>query len=735
MTARVDTMQADTQAQVAFFLTGRRPGEFLDAVEGLDLRPVLFAGYRDLIPLRYDFPVVLAGAKGHASGVESLSGLMDQALAAVAKGAEAERIRQHGLRVEQEIRALLAGGSTTGTLGVVWDLAVARLTPKLDPAFVDSAKRLRAAIKVDGELADCDGQLPARMLRHVWSAAQAGKAAQLRDRIERLAFKLADILRSDYERSAQGLTAARLQASVGAAHAPMFDFEAMAGFLAKVQPKEGMPESRRARINGLLDVLRKQRFVAAAGAAGKQYEFAFDSCSDALKAYRERLPRVVELAKALVVAELEIEGEYNPARHDAMFDGYGATGLDAKELAAFPDYLVCLGGKLSAQEHGRLMEALASGWPVKVLLQIDDLHEDAAGEGGLAAGLRSGQIATQAMGLNDVHVLQSASSNLFKFRDRLVRGFAYRGPSLFSVFSGAAAKASGLPPYLMAAAAMESRAFPAFSYDPSAGAGWADRFCLAANTQVDQDWPVQGFAYEDEEHQRVAQDVPFTLVDFLASDRRYAGHLARVPRERWNGSMIRVDESLAREGRGLPDQIPSLMMVDGANRLQKVIVDQSLIRQADRCRQMWNSLQELGGINNSHAQRLLAREQKAWEERLREQAPAQPVASAAAPVAAAPVAAAAEPAAVAEEPARNPDEAYIETERCSTCNECTQLNGKMFAYNENQQAYIKDINAGTYADLVQAAENCQVSVIHPGKPRNPDEPGLAELLERAQPFR
>ena len=290
----------------------------------------------------------------------------------------------------------------------------------------------------------------------------------------------------------------------------------------------------------------------------------------------------------------------------------------------------------------------------------------------------------------------------------------------------------------MAAAAMESRAFPAFSYDPSAGAGWADRFSLDANTQVEQDWPVQGFTYEDEEHQRVAQDVPFTLVDFLAGDRRYASHLARVPRAKWNGSMIRVDESLAREGRGLPDQIPSVLMVDPANRLQKVIVDQSLIRQADRCRQMWHSLQELGGINNSHAQRLVAREQKAWEQRLREQVQAQAVQSApaAVPAAAAPAAATAPAAAAAvvEEPARNPDEAYIETERCSTCNECTQLNGKMFAYNDNQQAYIKDINAGTYADLVQAAENCQVSIIHPGKPRNQNEPGLAELLERAQPF-
>ncbi|MDA1081733.1 MAG: ferredoxin [Gemmatimonadetes bacterium] len=83
---------------------------------------------------------------------------------------------------------------------------------------------------------------------------------------------------------------------------------------------------------------------------------------------------------------------------------------------------------------------------------------------------------------------------------------------------------------------------------------------------------------------------------------------------------------------------------------------------------------------------------------------------------------------------RNPDEAYIETARCTTCNECTQMNDKMFAYNENKQAYIADVDAGTYAQLVEAAESCQVSIIHPGKPRDADEPGLEALLERARDF-
>ena len=95
------------------------------------------------------------------------------------------------------------------------------------------------------------------------------------------------------------------------------------------------------------------------------------------------------------------------------------------------------------------------------------------------------------------------------------------------------------------------------------------------------------------------------------------------------------------------------------------------------------------------------------------------------------------PEAPAESPQEEPssDDPYIETARCTSCNECTQINSTMFAYDANQQAYVANPDAGTYAELVEAAESCQVAIIHPGKPRNPDEPGLEALLERAAPFR
>jgi pyruvate-ferredoxin/flavodoxin oxidoreductase len=79
-------------------------------------------------------------------------------------------------------------------------------------------------------------------------------------------------------------------------------------------------------------------------------------------------------------------------------------------------------------------------------------------------------------------------------------------------------------------------------------------------------------------------------------------------------------------------------------------------------------------------------------------------------------------------------EAYIQTELCTACNECTNLNKKMFAYNAKKQAYIKDAKAGTFRELVMAAEKCPVAIIHPGTPLNPNEKDLEKWVKRAARF-
>ncbi len=79
-------------------------------------------------------------------------------------------------------------------------------------------------------------------------------------------------------------------------------------------------------------------------------------------------------------------------------------------------------------------------------------------------------------------------------------------------------------------------------------------------------------------------------------------------------------------------------------------------------------------------------------------------------------------------------EPYIETARCTSCDECTNLNNRMFAYDDNKQAYIKDVTKGTFKELVLGAERCPVAIIHPGTPINPRERDLEKWVKRAEPF-
>ncbi len=330
-------------------------------------------------------------------------------------------------------------------------------------------------------------------MRHAWSVVQREKARAARQRIDGLVIRLGDILRADYMRSEQALQQPALQASFGGAHHGLFDFGAMSKLLQRVGPPGGLGERRRARVEQARSVLTAQRFFASAGELGGKgepggvHEFSFDSPAAALAAFRARLPELVQLLKALQVAELEVEGSYMEELHDPIFAALDESGVTAQDLRFFPDYLVCIGGR----EHGEpanLAEALSSGVPLKVVVQVEDLLEEAApGRGHFAFGMRSAQLASAAMSFDEVFVLQTVASNLLQLRSRLQHGLRHAGPALFSIYAGPAE--GSLPGYLASAAAMQSRAFPAFTYDPGAGPDLASRLSLENNPQPERDWP------------------------------------------------------------------------------------------------------------------------------------------------------------------------------------------------------------------------------------------------------
>jgi hypothetical protein len=713
--------------QLIFHLGGRARDDTLMPATGL--RPALLARYRDLVAVRHDFPVVLVNGDG-PHFVRTLSGLVDAVLQEVApRGIGGERLRRHALQLEREIRRAVDAGAT-GTLAELWDAAAARLGECLGSDEGQTLEQVLqhagGALPVDGRVLGCTPEMPAQLVTQAWRRAQRDKARRFHADLGRLVQGLSDILRAAFSHSQAGRAPQSLQASVGGPHQSAFDFEVLSRIVGKSAPRDELPASRRERLQRSLAVLESQRFFAPhAGAdddAGAVHGFIFDNCAAAVAAHVARLDEAVRLLKALAVAELEVRGQYVEDEHDPTFEAFGAHSLTADDLARLPDYLVCLppGGN-DAPANANLMDMLSSGLPVKVLVQTSALLDDAAiGTGHFAFGVRSARLATTAMGLGGLFVLQSTAANLVALRGRIADGMACAEPALFSVYAAAQPVGGAVPPYLLASAAMSARVFPAFSYDAGAGGDWATRFSLENNPQPEDDWATQTLEFADTAQQRVGLACAFTLADFALCDPGQAAHFAVVPRERWGPTLMPAAEWLQLGDAEASHRVPYVLAVDAQDALQRVIVDLHLMQAARRCRLLWRRLQEHAGIHDSHAERLLAREKAAW--------------AAAAP--AAPPVAEADPAPSATEaPAHTRDEAWIDTARCPSCNECQLINDRMFGYDERQQAYIKDLSAGTYRQLVEAAESCQVAIIHPGQPRDPNEPGLEELLARAEPFR
>jgi hypothetical protein len=679
---------AEHQRQMLFHLTGAFDGH-LEPVDSA-VRPALLARYSELASLRYDFPVVLVDDSANGAFVCSLTSVVDDVLQEVApRGAEGERVRRQVLHAESEIRKLVAEGAR-GLLTELWQRAA--------PNLADVGARL----KVDGELADCDHDLPRRLIEHAWQSVQRGKADGFHAEVNRLVQALSDILRAAFIHSEAGHRPESLRAAFGSPHHEQFDFETMARVLGSREPRDEIPADRRERIESALAVLRRQRFFPG---TESPFEYGYDSCADAAGAFRQRLPELVEFVKAMSIADLEADGRYVPSEHNAIFERFAEESLTDEDLALFPDYLV----RVDDHEHAAVMELLSSGLPVKVLVDTGELLD--AGKFGV--GMRNTQLASTALGLIDVFTLQTTSSNVYQMREPLLAGLQYAGPTLVSVFSGAATPASDLPPYLTSAAALEGRAFPAFTYDPTAGPDLAARFSVDANPQPELDWPLAQLEYADASLQRVVEQVAFTLVDFAVCDARCARHFTRIPREHWTDTTIPVDEWLSLDPAEASARVPHILVIDEQDSLQRLIVDAKLMQAARRCREVWRGLRELSLVHLRTPAALLDEPPtEAVEEPAAEPPPSEEE--------------------VVEE--RVADDPWIETPRCSTCNECTTINDRLFAYNDNKQAYIMDPDAGTFRELVEAAESCQVAIIHPGKPRNPNETGLEELVERAKPF-
>ena len=191
-------------------------------------------------------------------------------------------------------------------------------------------------------------------------------------------------------------------------------------------PTRACRRSAQRRIHWVLFVLRSQRFYGPGRSSERKpgqpepHGFIFESC-----ALRRSMRFAIACQRYLNFSKLsrslnwrsKTNTERRTARSRSL-SGFDESELSAEQLALLPTSMVCLrDGRTGPAETVQAFEALASGLPIKVLIQTDDILGGTSPEPSRTAfGVGSARIAAMAIGLNSAFVYQASSAHLCRTR-------------------------------------------------------------------------------------------------------------------------------------------------------------------------------------------------------------------------------------------------------------------------------------------------------------------------------
>lgn len=467
-----------------------------------------------------------------------------------------------------------------------------------------------------------------------------------------------------------------------------------------------------------------------------------DSASVAMGVFEGHMRKMADGFAAIRRAELELDGKLTPEQDDS-YRTFDWQKFSDDEWHLCPP-VVAVGGDGAMFDIGfqNLSRLMMSGKPIKVVVVDTQVYSNTGGQACTSGffgqvsdmaqygkAIQGKQEIRKEMGLigmahRSTYIMQSAMAYPSHMIEGFVQGLMTRRPALFSLYTSCQPE-HGIADDVgnrQAKLAVESRAYPLFRYDPDAGKTPAECFDLDMNPAIDDDWPMYELKYVEDGRQKT-MEVPMTFVDFAVTEGRFRKHFRVAPPDTWNDSMVPLHELLQMEPDDRDGLKAYIWAVDRKQRLSRVLVADPLVTSAQERLDFWIMLRSLAGldrVDNSAEIETRVRTEvvQTLTSNLMTLMGSGSVADGQS-VAIAPVA----PAATEVTPSGNgqPETGqamapWIDTPQCTSCDECTNLNGKIFAYNDDKKAFIKDPNGGPYSDLVKAAEKCTAGVIHPGLP-------------------
>ncbi|WP_053405808.1 2-oxoacid:acceptor oxidoreductase family protein [Persicobacter sp. CCB-QB2] len=475
-----------------------------------------------------------------------------------------------------------------------------------------------------------------------------------------------------------------------------------------------------------------------------------DSTSLAMGIFEGHMAKMADGFKLIRRAELELEGKYNAAEHKDFFTYFTWEQFTDEEWHLCPP-VVALGGDGSMYDIGfqNLSRMMASGKPIKVVVVDTQVYSNTGGQACTSGFI--GQVSDMAqygkvwkgkseprkeMGLiamahRNTYVLQGTLSNTSHVLEGFIDGLMTKRPALFNIYTTCQPEhgvADDLGAH-QAKLAVESRTYPVFKYNPDMGTTAKENFDLDGNPDMDKIWPSYKLRYKENGEEKV-MDIDMTFADFAVTEGRFRKHFRKVPRDAWNDNMVLLTEFLEMDADDREGKFPYIWAVDHKDRLSRVLVAEPIVLSCEERRDFWMMLRDIAGWEPTPEENM--------EDRIRQEVVGN-IAQGLMKLAGGgslDISAMANGEAVeaTDEVAASGEyiAPWIETEDCSGCDECIKINNKLFEYNADKKAFIKEAKAGSYKDLVKAAEKCTAGVIHPGLPSDRSDKDIDKWIERGE---
>ena len=759
-----------------------------------DYVPALLHAYRDTSKMRYAYPLLLTAdetqpiSKFLLQQVEQFAPTTDAARILKDNLPRLERILRHTLKEQEGVLAALPILSEAGkTLETSLELDAENNT-RLQADF----EKLLATIPSTALILGYGRYSAIHLLNYAIRNRLIPRRTAFHAKIDYCIEHLNVLLAVENTKSDESIEPKKARDSVGFASS-RFNPDALSDVMAHSTGSVIMDDRRRQRILENLLILEEYqqnaddiliKLVHLDEITGTSLENIPDledvidpnPCAKATLMFDEQATKLAKVFAATRIAQFEIDDTYDVAIHDPWFAHFTWEAFSKEEILLLPAVIALESAdRIANSGMPAISRLLSSGRPVHILVGVqayNNPHATAVEESFLNYRLELGYFG---MSHRQALVSQSSAARHQHLLKQFLTALETTRTSLHILNTGLQYNNQALTPWLMAGAALESRAHPFFCFNPEAGDASADSIDFSNNPQPEVDWPSHPFRYQDDQGKIINTDLAFTFADYALLVTGIHHHFRVVPAGIESDDLIPVETYLATAQKGMSGkQIPFIWAVNSEGALHKLVVSRALIVASWDRLNYWHTLQEMAGINNKHVNLALQNARKDIQaeeqvarvrleaeyaenlEQVRQDTAGEVMQrltnvllgtdlSAAAirkPVRSAPVApAVTEESSVIAEKVAEPvveeesfDDPWIDSELCTTCNDCLGINTVLFVYNENKQAIIGEMNSGTYAQLVEGAEICPADCIHPGKPKNPDEPGLAELIERAKAY-